>query len=1142
MISLLIPVFWMLSVRTHAGPGDTTVVQAFTFGSPQDAWFVFPPADLSCEKVLMLYTLKCNPAQNPACGEWDYLTYTYLYDHTGLLDSSVVHQPCFLVNGQVMDTLHGSLMPTYQVSGRWQYSIIHTDTTFYSVFDIGSADSLVPFPLQASEPVSRTFVLWRASELITAGLTAGPLSGIGLHLKQTGSLLKDFTIRLKPVTTDSLGPQIPDGAGFTECYAQHTGFADTSWAILQFVNPFNWDGTSNILAEFSFNNLLTGSDYLLSAEDAGFKAVMTRACSDRAAGFSPGSYVDAPVNSAFQGLDSVVTVSFLAYGNPLLQPQDGTCFEGVDAGGNRVLNVHLPWSNSNIYWDAGNSGSSYDRINKAATLNETEGKWNHWTFTKNITAGTLKIYCNGVLWHSGSGMNRLLQPIDRFLIGRGNWGGSQSYAGKMDDFAVFDAELDAATIQQFYNVPLTASHPYYNKLVSYFTFDDGNYAFAADSAPGNHPPAVMIAVDNALKDPSDLVSGFHLSQVRPVVRWEQGVYTSEKDSVWVQDSVMNVPMQIVFYNDSVSQPGVATDTVILWPADYFIYLFDGDSILTGSVYVNPDTSMYLTYYDYFQYFPQVIRYELARYITPYGNGLSLGTGWTWTFDVSDYRTLLSDSVHLAAGNWQELLDMRFLFIEGTPPREVYSVQNLWNGGFNYGQSADPIESHLTPLKIFIPDTVDGVRWKSRITGHGMDTPQNCAEFCPKNHYFQVNGVQQYSRLVWRDNCDLNPLYPQGGTWVYDRSNWCPGAEVWTYDLEITPYCTPGDTLLLDHDVEPYVSTGGWDYYQIEDQLVTYGPPSFTTDAAIVRILAPNTDKMWARMNPVCTRPALVIANHGSAPLTSLKITYGIEGADPSEFQWTGHLGFLEEETVTLDTFAWAQGASYFHFGLSEPNGTTDEYLYNNEQSTPFTYVPVLPATFVVALKTNNNPWENSYTLTDHEGNLILSRDGLAANTQYSDTLTLGEGCYIFRLIDTGEDGLTWWANTGQGSGSMRFRSATHTTQVYKNFGSDFGGEIYYQFTVGLSSGIEEQSSAGQIRLNLFPNPAETVLNIEADFPGPCDGTIEISDFLGRCLFRHGFKAETALSITEDLSDYRPGVYFVKLQTGSGLIAKKIIVP
>ena len=76
-------------------------------------------------------------------------------------------------------------------------------------------------------------------------------------------------------------------------------------------------------------------------------------------------------------------------------------------------------------------------------------------------------------------------------------------------------------------------------------------------------------------------------------------------------------------------------------------------------------------------FEVVDRYELSRYITPYGINLTLGPdGWAWVFDVTDYAPLLKDSVELECGNWQELLDLKFAFIEGTPPRDVQNVTAL----------------------------------------------------------------------------------------------------------------------------------------------------------------------------------------------------------------------------------------------------------------------------------------------------------------------------------------------------------------------------------------------------------------------------------------------------------------------------------
>lgn len=102
-----------------ASSQDTIVVQTFTFGSPQDAWFEFPADTVSFENIIMKYTLKCNPAQNPACGEWDYQTSTILHKYTGLLDSSVIHQPLFRVNGTAPDSLNASYAPTYTYSGEF---------------------------------------------------------------------------------------------------------------------------------------------------------------------------------------------------------------------------------------------------------------------------------------------------------------------------------------------------------------------------------------------------------------------------------------------------------------------------------------------------------------------------------------------------------------------------------------------------------------------------------------------------------------------------------------------------------------------------------------------------------------------------------------------------------------------------------------------------------------------------------------------------------------------------------------------------------------------------------------------------------------------------------------------------------------
>ena len=91
---------------------DTTVVQTFTYDSISTRRATFPfPAELEgkqFEKVLMYYNIKCDPLtpwDGFNCGEWDYLAYSHIYDHTGSLDSNEVLSQRYIVNGETPETI-----------------------------------------------------------------------------------------------------------------------------------------------------------------------------------------------------------------------------------------------------------------------------------------------------------------------------------------------------------------------------------------------------------------------------------------------------------------------------------------------------------------------------------------------------------------------------------------------------------------------------------------------------------------------------------------------------------------------------------------------------------------------------------------------------------------------------------------------------------------------------------------------------------------------------------------------------------------------------------------------------------------------------------------------------------------------------
>ena len=66
------------------------------------------------------------------------------------------------------------------------------------------------------------------------------------------------------------------------------------------------------------------------------------------------------------------------------------------------------------------------------------------------------------------------------------------------------------------------------------------------------------------------------------------------------------------------------------------------------------------YYD--EPFELVNRYELGRFITPYGLGLDLGDGFRWVYDVTDFAHLLKGDVEITSPNTSELVDLSFELI------------------------------------------------------------------------------------------------------------------------------------------------------------------------------------------------------------------------------------------------------------------------------------------------------------------------------------------------------------------------------------------------------------------------------------------------------------------------------------------------
>lgn len=1093
-----------------ADEGDTIIVQTIDhntptlpgWNSPRGGTYLFPSDTISFSKILMSYNLQCDPSQSPACGEWDYLTYTRVHESTGEYDSTLYTQPNFVVNNSTPDTFMMMLNPSYNYWPVLEYLNQTSPTNSAAVGDMSSTVSL-PFTNEVKD--GRFQVVYTSDELANAGLLAGDITGLKLNLESGSSDLKHFTIRITDISDDTISPYIFIDEGMETVYSRNTTLV-TGTNSIPFSFPYNWDGSGNILVDVSYSD--HSGTAVLTADNIAINTGRITSSSDNTLNFSGWDYVDVP-KEAFASVDSAITISFWQYGDPDIQPINSSIFEAVDSTNKRVLNAHLPWSNGKVYWDAGFDG--YDRIFRGASASEYKGQWNFWTFIKDCRSGSMQILLNGNLWFIGSGRTKTMANIDKFRIGAAlSYNGY--YAGMIDEFRVWDTVLSWDVIQEWMYRDISPDHPNHDNLVAYFQFNEGDGFETVDSSPNARVGSLFGYPQWTSYNGTDRFKNSAGSNSRIHMIFENGVYDPALlDSVIVVDTMEKAPINVVLFDPD--NPPFPMDTLTRWPSYYNNYIYDAGGIAIDSTFVSPDEVLYRDDIEYYgEPYEILIPWEIARYITPYGNGLSLGQdGWTWTFDVTDYRHLLVDSVYLTAGNFQELLDLEFHMIEGTPPRDVLKLDEIYRGSFGLKNFATKVK----PDTIALLPEAETFKVLTRTSGHQFDNPTNCAEFCYKVHSLDVNGSMVAEWQIMQE-CADNPLHPQGGTWIYDRAGWCPGAKVTQQDIEITSYIT-SDTVIVDYESQ-YDDYGN---YVLVAHLVSYGPHNFSYDATVTEVIAPNNDKVYSKFNPSAGAPIIVISNQGSEVLTSLTITYGPDGAE-KVFDWTGSMEFDQKEEVELEEFnweEWIEGNGNFTVTVSNPNGETDENSINDSYYTNYNLPPVYPGTIVQHFRTNKAAYQNSWEIRMNDDLVILERDNFDNETLYVDTITFPNGCYKYYMWDTGHNGISFWANS-QGSGVLKWYDLDGN--LLKFFNGDFGDRIYHSFYTDMYLGTME-NEIGQNTASIAPSPNSGVFNIKFHNVLESNRDIAIYDALGNLVYNKTITAGNS-NVLIEMTEASPGIY------------------
>ena len=1122
---------------------DTINVQTLTFDSITTRRGIWQfPEEGEFRKILMHYTLKCDYAttHDPyPCGEWDYLSYTNVWDHTGVWDSILYHHPSFtFINGNTTDSIEITNSPTYSYTGKTHNSIIFDDTISMSEFTIGEGNIQSENLLSGQHTDARSQFIYLENELTAQGMQAGEINKIKLFLNASDNEIRHFTIKMQNSDLDEIKPENLSN-DLEKVFCNTLNLNGNGWYSFSFPEAFIWDGTSNLLIELSFENPEAGINISYNGDNTVWNSGISASTTNYAIDLDGGSdFIDIPDGTYFNGDFTFETWVYKRNNNSWSRvfdfgngPSNDNIILALSKGTGGKLSISIYEGSSSLSFESPDVLPLNEWTHIAIKLNYGKVGWLYLN-GENLKYGVLKTPQNVIRTNN--------------YIGKSNWN-NDAYADViMDEFRIYNyAKEDEQIMADFrkeVNNPAADT-----SLIAYYNFNSGEGTNVIDHSQFSRN-GTMYGYPSwyRVKGP-ELFLPFYQNNIRPQISFINLQHSSSQIfSELLIDSTLNAKTQLVLFEDE-NQPTLPTDTIEFWLAGYK-YVYENDSII-DSVYFQVDETLYkleLPYYG--EPFEILERYEIGRYITPYGINLSLGEeGFTWVYDVTDYASFLKGSVDLNAGNQQELIDLKFSFIEGTPPRKVLSIDRPWGKRASY--SYKNLSDNTSLSEITYPLLPDAEQFKviTRLTGHGHHSNTgeypHCCEWKDNIHYLLIDSTEIANWHIFQYNdCALNPVYPQGGTWNGSREGWCPGDPVKDFEFEITEFITD-DSLNIDYDITkvPENNQGmGNGNYVIAMHLMQYGQSSFDNDAEIYDIITPSMQDDYSRINPICTGPEVVIRNNGTSDLTSLNIEYFVSGGNALSFDWTGLIKPNHKQVITLpviDNSFWiGDDNNIFTVNISQPNNQVDEYSDNNTYKSNFTIPDLYEQGMVFELKTNNQAYRYSMEITDMEGNIVLTRDNLENNTYYHDTLDFEYGCYTLELIDTENMGLYYWAYPEQGSGFLKlFNSEGLIKKIFEN---DFGRSILFSFNIGDISYIKENNFDKLVTIS--PNPASDKINIQFNnLQGEINCLLYNSN--GQVVRNVEFLLTQNGDKQIDVSDLPSGLYMLSLKNKELHLNKKIII-
>jgi len=306
-------------------------------------------------------------------------------------------------------------------------------------------------------------------------------------------------------------------------------------------------------------------------------------------------------------------------------------------------------------------------------------------------------------------------------------------------------------------------------------------------------------------------------------------------------------------------------------------------------------------------------------------------------------------------------------------------------------------------------------------------------------------------------------------------------------------------------------------------------PYYDTDVALTKISNLSETNCMGYVTPMVT-----LANFGANTLNSVDIVYQVNGENTLTYNWTGSLGFLDNQVVELPVIDFSVlDENEIVIYLQNPNGSTDDFPRNDTIAGTFDQALIAPAQVKLMIKLDDNPEEITWDVSNSMGDVIFSGGPYPeAGAFIQETMDFEESdCHIFSIYDSGGDGL----NT-PGFFTLFYGG---NTQIIA--GTSFGSRAQAQFSVDLGVSVEDYSNP--IEVVVYPNPAvhQVVLAFSSLDENPV--SIDVINHIGQVIKRiEPGSSQTGYNRFQiDLSDLDQGLYVLAIEVGTHKYSRKITI-